>query len=480
MRNFQIPNRNQQLLFAHIDLNTIAPVGSPLNVIDTLVDQLNTEEIEKRYDFESLQGREPFHPKTLIKGALYAIHNCRFSLRKIEYDTLHHLGYRWLTGDKVIDHSTLGKFLCEHRTRIVELFSRIVEIGIEKELIDFDVLAIDTVKIRANASYKRFRNTEGLEKERQKIKEKLKELVSNAEKESEAEIEVLKKRESKLEEAAAILKERVAADTDSATDSIREQILEKAKINLTDSDCALLQQANGEINSAYSITTAVDSGHDFITHFQVNDGCNDAKALMETIEGSEDQTDSAHAVVVADSGFFSMDNLEKLEEKNQKALIPDKRLEVEERGVGAKGDFDRSWFQYNKEKDWYICPCRERLEPSGRVTQNGRTYIRYMNRAACGGCKAKGQCTKSAQRIIMRDQNEKLKEKMRKDLSGKRNREIYKQRSHCVESIYGQVKHNLNFRILKRRGHDKVEMEIAMIFMLHNILKIGKKLKKAA
>jgi len=62
------------------------------------VDQLDTTEIEKNYDLESEPGREPFHPKTLIKVALYALHNCRFTLRKMEEDTRNHLGYKWLRG----------------------------------------------------------------------------------------------------------------------------------------------------------------------------------------------------------------------------------------------------------------------------------------------------------------------------------------------------------------------------------------------
>ena len=47
----------------------------------------------------------------------------------------------------------------------------------EHELIDFEVLNIDTVKIRANASYKQFRTYEGIEKEQAKLKEKLAELI---------------------------------------------------------------------------------------------------------------------------------------------------------------------------------------------------------------------------------------------------------------------------------------------------------------
>jgi transposase len=162
VRSFRVPNRMQLLLLIQVSLDSIAPVGSVLRCIDELVDQLDTAEIEKNYDLESEQGREPFHPKTLIKVALYALHNCRFTLRKMEEDTRNHLGYKWLAGDEVIDHSTMGYFLSRYKDQIVELFTQVVLLCAEQELVDFEVLAIDSVKLRANASYKQSRDLRGI------------------------------------------------------------------------------------------------------------------------------------------------------------------------------------------------------------------------------------------------------------------------------------------------------------------------------
>ena len=75
MRAFITPNREQKILMTEVDLDSIAPVGSPLRTIDELVESLDTREIEKVYDFDSAQGQNPFHPKTFIKVALYAIYN---------------------------------------------------------------------------------------------------------------------------------------------------------------------------------------------------------------------------------------------------------------------------------------------------------------------------------------------------------------------------------------------------------------------
>jgi transposase len=472
MKIFKVPNRDQKLLFINVDLNTVAPVGSPLHVIDQLVDSLNTIEIEKEYDLETETGREPFHPKTFIKVSLYAIHNCRFSLRKMEYDTENHLGYRWLTGDEKIDHSTIGKFLSKYRNQITDLFSQVVMIGVEKELLNFDLLAIDTVKIRANATYKRFRNKEGLAKEKEKIESKISDLLEKVNINAEDEIKTLLKKELIIEEAARELNRRIEAKIEKNKNR-KEKIEKTEKINITDFDCRLVQQANGEINSGYCITATTDTENDFITSFITNEN-NDAEILIEAIEESKKNTGALHEIDLADSGFSSIENLEILEGNGQKALIPDRRFELEQNGKTKKGDYDRCKFKYNEAKDEYKCPLGRKLSYNGSCANNERTYDKYENKSACKNCHVKNECTKHSHRIISRDANEKIKEQMREKLKKKRNKKKYVKRAHSAESPFGQIKHNLKFRIFMRRGIEKIKMECALLFSLHNILKIGK------
>jgi IS5 family transposase len=242
---------------------------------------------------------------------------------------------------------------------------------------------------------------------------------------------------------------------------------------MTDFDCQLVQQGNGETNSGYPVTATIDGKTDFITGFKMDELGNDAKNLFSTIAESEKNCGETHEVTVADSGFASMENLERLEEEGRKALIPDRRLEVEKHGETAKGRYDRSQFKYNDVTDRYRCPEGAWLENIGKVEQNGRTYNKYGNRNACMECSRRALCTKSKNRIISRDVSEWLKEKMRKELAKPMNEKIYKKRAHMAESPFGQMKHNLKYRIFMRRGKEKVSMEMSLLCMLHNLLKIA-------
>ena len=59
----------------------------------------------------------------------------------------------------------MGLFLARFTGEIVELFSQVVASCAEQNLIEFDLLAIDSVKLRANANYKQSKTLEGIKKE---------------------------------------------------------------------------------------------------------------------------------------------------------------------------------------------------------------------------------------------------------------------------------------------------------------------------
>ena len=181
-----------------------------------------------------------------------------------------------------------------------------------------------------------------------------------------------------------------------------------------------------------------------------------------------------HKVVLADPAFSSIENLEKLEEQTIDALIPDRRMEVEERNELSKGEYDRSKFNWQPETDTYVCPAGKQLKKSGEATINGRRCDKYLNTDACAGCAHRTECTKMRARIIYRDQNEEVKERMREKLEEDENKELYKKRAHTSEAPYGHIKHNLKFKILMRRGITKVRMEMALLGILHNGLKLAR------
>lgn len=476
MKRFLEPIRNQILLLVYVALDTVAPIESPVRIINDLVDELDTSEIEKTYKLEVRGGRKPIHPKTMIKVCLLAMHNCRFSLRKMEEDTRTSLTYIWLTGGITIDHTTMCNFLNKYVDYVEEIFTQVVMVAKESDLIGFEILSIDSVKIRGNASYKQDRTLASIEKSEVRIKKRISELLDKVDQDAEEskELRILKKRKAKLEKAKGVLKERIETKKVGLSEKAQTELEAKEKINITDNDTHRMQQRNGEVNPSYSITTPTDAKADIIAHYQLNEENDDAKALSPSIQGSYDKTGEKHEIVVSDSGSNSFDNLEKLKASEQEALIPNKRYEVEKSGNLKRGEYDRSKFQYDKEKDVYTCPSGMELEKTCKYMDSGREKHRYENKEACTKCPNLNECSKGNHRTITRDSKEALKEEMSNKLNQEENQTIYKKRAHASETIYGQFKHNLKYRIFMRRGYKKVSMEMGLLCMLHNILKIGK------
>lgn len=279
-KNFKEPERNQQILMTHVNLNSVAPMGSPVWIIDKIINDLDTSAIEKNYKLDVKTGQRPIHPKTLLKISLYAIHSCRFSLRKMEYDMEHNLDYRWLSGDIRIDHSRFGKFLNINKEHIVKLFTQVVSLAVKEGLIDFEILCIDSFKLRANASYKQERNMESIESEMNRIELKLNELISKAVKneEDKEQVHKLEMRKAKLESSVKVLSQRINDAAEGKTESEQTKITNETTINITDNDAHKMQDRNGEINSKYSISIGVNAESDIISGFRVNEKDNDAAA----------------------------------------------------------------------------------------------------------------------------------------------------------------------------------------------------------
>ena len=177
--------------------------------------------------------------------------------------------------------------------------------------------------------------------------------------------------------------------------------------------------------------------------------------------------------MTAAAGFGSIRNLEYLEEDNINALIPDRRLAVEQMGLTAKGGYDRSQFVYDVVTDSYRCPQGMVLSCCGTVTVNSRASRRYANPRACRHCQQVKHCTKGKHRVLIRDENEAVRERMREKLQQEVNQEIYRLRAHTAEAPYGCIKRNWKFTHVLRRGIAKVAAEVALVFSLHNILKLG-------
>ncbi|GAH51896.1 unnamed protein product, partial [marine sediment metagenome] len=132
--------------------------------------------------------------------------------------------------------------------------------------------------------------------------------------------------------------------------------------------------------------------------------------------------------------------------------------------------FDKSNFQYDSEKDHYICPEGHLL--TYRYTNKHEQNKVYMIRekAICKQCPHFGVCTKSQQgRRITRLINEEVRQKLETQYEQPESQAIYKLRQEKAELPFGHIKRNLKVDAFLLRGRDGAKAEASLLASCFNI-----------
>ena len=119
------------------------------------------------------------------------------------------------------------------QSRLLQLFSHVVTACQEQRLVEFDLLAVDSVNVRASANYKQSKNLAGVTKEEDKITERLQEILAtakNAESAEAEELQTLLRKKERVEIAKAKLLERLAEKSRAASEQERSARRETEKV----------------------------------------------------------------------------------------------------------------------------------------------------------------------------------------------------------------------------------------------------------
>jgi len=182
-----------------------------------------------------------------------------------------------------------------------------------------------------------------------------------------------------------------------------------------------------------------------------------------------------------DNGYFSGANLRYLEEKGLDGYIPDSKQAGEMKGNKPKdGPYSKDKFEYDEEKDLFICPNGEILSRKGEYEYNGKPLYAYYG-ANCGECPFRSECTgKGKKRTITSDGYEGERRRMAAKMRLDTGKAEYKKRTETVEWIFGNIKQNMKFREFLTRGLESVRTEYNLVCSAHNLKIIWGKLSRDA
>ncbi len=435
-----------------------------------VVPQLDLAAVYAPYE-DQLRGAPPFDPRMMTCLWLYSYSVGVFSSRKIAKASERNLAFLAIVGDDRPDFRTISDFRKLHLAALADLFHQVLKLAHEAGLVQLGAWATDGSKFPGNASRHKAMSYGYVQKEEERLKAEIAELLEQTQQQDEAEDAALgarrgdelpdelrfrEERLAKIREAKARLEEqaKAAAEVERQRRAEAEQQRQqegrkvggrppgpisevpdaKAQTNFTDPELKMMPQDNKGWDYSGNAQVVVDDACQVIIACDVVIQSNDKqqavpmaeKALANLaatgIERAVDATGTVQKIVsLQDSGYFSAKAVSELE------------------ALGF---------------DPYVATERQKHHaPTVAVPLSAGLLSPELL---------------AAKRVAAVTPQE----KMRAKLQTPQGRAVYGLRKGVVEPVFGQIKAARVFRRFSLRGLEKVRAEWRLVCLTHNLLKI--------
>ena len=455
---YRYGDRHSRILFP-ASLEEYVSESDPVRVYDAFVDSLDFDALGISVQ-EHQVGAPPYDPRAMLKLLVYGYSYGFRSSRKLERACYHNLSFIWLVGGLKPDYKTISEFRRNNRQALQKVLNQCARLCMKLGLIEGNVLFLDSSKMRANASIDKTWTPEKCEKYLEKLDEKIEELLcacdimDDLEKNSESLVKLKEELSGK-----AKLREKVKG--------ILLELEEKGSksLNSTDSDCVNTKGRQGT-HASYTANIVTDEKNGLIVNSEVVSQSNDTNQFSSQIGEAEKVTGKKSQTACADSGYSQVDDLEKISSRGTQVVVPNKKQAKNKKA----GEFDKENFNYDEERDEYICPEGNRLKFKRIVEKDKCREYRIESSRICLNCKHYGVCTKAKRgRTISRLFNEKLKDELAELYESEEGQRVYSLRKQKVELPFGFIKRNLGAGYFLLRGREGVNGEMSLLSTSFNI-----------
>ena len=357
-----------------------------------VVRQLDLSVFRESY---SLEGGMLYAPELMLGVWLYAYATGMTSARRLSQRLGEDLALRFLAGGARVDNWALSAFRRRHARALNNAFTQILEMARSLGLGKLGRVAIDSTRIKANASPDGMDTEQTLRNMRAKLRRNIRRWQQACDKDD-TEPGGLR---VAIEDA-----ERKLAELPQRLERLRKS--GQAKLSRTDADARFLRCRRG-FELGYTGEIAMSEDH-LIVAQRVTQESTDNESLSPMVEQIKLECGSPPEEVLADSGYFSINNLEWLEQQEINACLPDSNM------------------------------------------------ARSLNL----GKRCKGRARAAAHR------------RMRQKLRSSSGRQAYAQRKTLVEPGFGVLKEQRGMRQFRTRGKEKVANEFTLANIAYNLTRM--------
>ena len=494
-----------QILLLPPSLEEMIKADHPVRVVNQVIDNLDIDPLIKKYDGG---GSSSYHPRLMLKILVYGYLTNQYSSRKIEQAVTQNIHFMWLSAMSYPDHNTINRFRSDRLKGVLrEVFSQVVLLLVEKGIITLKEAYLDGTKIEANANRYTFVWGRSISKSKERIKKQLDELWNYAESVAREELEnnepdsfekidqesVLKTIESidkalKGKQVDKKVKQKLNYARKNWPENLRKYEQQQKTLgnrnsySKTDPDATFMRMKedhmlNGQLKPGYN--WQISTENQYILGYSIHQTTNDTTTLKSHMESLKESLGKMPDTLVADAGYGSEENYEYLENNDVEAFVKYQYFHKEQSKKWRNDPYRTENLPYDEISDSYTCPMGNKLDyikEKTKITENGFKQIKRIYQAHnCTGCPMREVCHKSTGNRTI-EINEKLnhyKSIIKERLTSERGKKYRSQRPVDVEAVFGIIKGNHNYRKFLLRGLEKVEIEVGLLALAHNLSKIS-------
>jgi len=445
------------------------PPGDLVFFLLDVVPQFDLTPFYAPYEVET-RGAPPFDPAEMVTLTLYRYCVGVFSSRKIAIACERNLAFLAIVGKDRPDFRTLSDFRKLHLDALADLFTGLLQLAQEAGLVQLGAWATDGSKFPGNASRHKAMSYGYMQKEEQRLKAEIAQLLTQAQQTDEAEdaalgasrgdelpqeLQFREQRLAKIQQAKARLEEQARATAQA--EHQRHQAA--ADQRQPGSPVAQDQQPAGQ-PAAGPAAQATGATPD--AKAQTNFTDPELKIMPQANKGWEY---SGNAQVVVDDTcqiIVACAVTSQSNDKQQAVPMVQQALEkLEEAGIGrpstATGAVQRILGLFDS--GYFSGTAVAGLEDLG-IDPYMATARQKHHEAQPGCASQRAPAPGTAQ------------ERMRAKLRTARGRAVYGWRKGIVEPVFGQIKGARGFRRFSLRGLQKIRAEWSLVCLTHNLLKV--------
>jgi transposase len=442
---YRYGNRNQINLFPE-SMEEYVTSDDPVRAYDAFIEALDFRDLGITLDPNKV-GNSEYHPQAMLKLLVYGYSYGIRSSRKLERATHHNLSFIWLTSGLKPDHKTIAEFRRKNKEALAQVLKQCAKICIKLNLIEGNTLFLDGTKIRANASINNTWTKKKAQKALKHIDERISDILAQCDAIDQAEQGSLVTMDEELKDQKT-LKAKIKG--------ILQELKEEESFNTTDPECTRIKKGKN-FYAGFNFQSTVDKKKGLILSVDVVSENNDLNQFASQINQANHTLNKKCEVAVADCGYASTDDLEKIDHQEIKVIVPSQRqVSKEEPSLFAKERF-------TYQDDYYLCPEGHKLTPY-RLNKENNKVCKISDKKICLSCPHYGHCTKSPTgRTISRLLKEELRQKLEAQYNEPSSQEIYQLRKEKVELPFAHIKHNLKFDSFLLRGLKGAKAEASII-----------------